>query len=342
MKIIIVGFGTSGKHYFELLKKLKLKHKISILEKNFNKDNQTKHLNIYKNLNDIRKSKQKFDYAIIATPSHLHFKFADFFIRQKTNVLIEKPMVLKLNHAKTLIKITEKFRVKCWVALQNRYNKAIQKFKTEIFKKKLGTISLIDSTLIWKRDFKYYKKNWRGKYRTDGGVLSNQAIHLLDTLIYLFGEIKKLNVIAGFNKKKLQAEDLISINFLHKNNIISSLKATTRADRDYRVAIDAIGNKGRIVVKGISLNTFNIFKKGILKYDRSNSEEFSLGKGPLSGMGNGHYKLLKEFLGKKRKCSKNLEIKNNYYLLKVLHSIYNSLNDNKFSVINDKQSILGK
>ena len=83
MKIIIVGFGTSGKHYFELLKKLKLKHKISILEKNFNKDNQTKHLNIYKNLNDIRKSKQKFDYAIIATPSHLHFKFADFFIRQK-------------------------------------------------------------------------------------------------------------------------------------------------------------------------------------------------------------------------------------------------------------------
>ena len=158
MKIIIVGFGTSGKHYFELLKKLKLKHKISILEKNFNKDNQTKHLNIYKNLNDIRKSKQKFDYAIIATPSHLHFKFADFFIRQKTNVLIEKPMVLKLNHAKTLIKITEKFRVKCWVAFQNRYNKAIQKFKTEIFKKKLGTISLIDSTLIWKRDFKYYKK----------------------------------------------------------------------------------------------------------------------------------------------------------------------------------------
>ena len=33
MKIIIVGFGTSGKHYFELFKKLKLKHKISILEK---------------------------------------------------------------------------------------------------------------------------------------------------------------------------------------------------------------------------------------------------------------------------------------------------------------------
>ena len=151
MKIIIVGFGTSGKHYLEMFKKLKLNNDISILEKNITRNSKTKNLNIYKNLNDIIKSKPKFDYAIIATPSHLHFKFADFFIRQKTNVLIEKPMVLKLNHAKTLIKITEKFRVKCWVALQNRYNKAIQKFKTEIFKKKLGKISLIDATLIWKR-----------------------------------------------------------------------------------------------------------------------------------------------------------------------------------------------
>ncbi len=342
MKIIIVGFGTSGKYYLEMFKKLKLKNDISILEKNITRNSKTKNLNIYKNLDDVKKSKQKFDYAIIATPSHLHFKFADFFLRQKANVLIEKPMVLKLEHAKKLIKVTEKFKVKCWVAFQNRYNKAIQKLRSEISKKKLGEISLIDATLIWKRNFKYYKVSWRGKYRTDGGVLSNQAIHLLDSLIYLFGNIKKFNVLAGFNKKKLQAEDLISINFLHQNNIISSLKATTRADKDYKVEIDAIGNKGRIVVKGISLNTFNIFKRGILKYDRNNSEEFSHGKGPLSGMGNGHYKLLKEFFGKKKICSKNLEIKNNYYLLKVLHSIYNTLNDNNSSLVKDKQSILGK
>ena len=46
-------------------------------------------------------------------------------------------MVLKLDHAKKLIKITKKFKVKCWVAFQNRYNKAIQKLKTEISKKNL-------------------------------------------------------------------------------------------------------------------------------------------------------------------------------------------------------------
>jgi len=341
MNIIIVGFGTSGKFYLNILNKFNFKKKISILE---NKEifNKPKNTNIYKDLNDIKNKKLRFDYAIIATPSHLHYKFAQYFIKQKANVLIEKPMVLKIKHAKELMSLSNKLKVKCWVSFQNRYNKAIKKLKNEIKKNTIGKIFLIDCLLLWRRDFNYYKVGWRGKYKTDGGVLANQAIHLLDALIYIFGEIKKFNVMAGYNKKKLQAEDLISINFLHKSNIISSFKATTRADRDYRSALDVIGKKGRLIVKGISLNTFNYFKKGSLIYDKKNSEEFEIGLGPISGMGNGHYKLLKEFFSKKNKSSCNLEIKNNYYLLKVLHSIYNALNKNKANLIQNKQSIWGK
>ena len=44
------------------------------------------------------------------------------------------------------------------------------------------------------------------------------------------------------------------------NGAVSSFKATTRADKNYRSAIDIIGSKGRIIVKGVSLNTFNKFK----------------------------------------------------------------------------------
>ena len=42
----------------------------------------------------------KVDYALIATPSNIHYKFAKFFILNGTNVLIEKPYVLRLDHAK--------------------------------------------------------------------------------------------------------------------------------------------------------------------------------------------------------------------------------------------------
>ena len=60
-------------------------------------------------------------------------------------------------------------------------------------------------------------------------------------------------------------------------------------------------------------------------------------------MGNGHLKILKEFLNKKIKfSSKNLEINKNYYLLKLIHSIYITISKNKKNTVKNKQSIWGK
>jgi UDP-N-acetyl-2-amino-2-deoxyglucuronate dehydrogenase len=339
MKIIIVGFGTAGKHYYELLKKKQNKDlfivdKLTLpVSKNFRQIS----------FNFIEKNNLVFDYAIIASPSGMHFKHALFFLNRGSNVLIEKPFVLKLSHAKKLINLSTKKNLKCWTSLQNRYNLATSKLRSEIKSKSIGKINLVDCTMLWHRDNKYYSNNWRGKYSSDGGVLTNQAIHLLDTLIYNFGEIVNFNVMADFNKKKLEAEDLILINFKHKNGTLSSFKATTRANNNYRSAIDVVGSKGRIIVKGVSLNTFSKFKNNYLVLNKRFSENFGENLGAKGGMGFGHKKILNEFLKNKKKSSKNIEIKNNYYLLKLIHSLYNSINYNKnLNKISNKESMLGK
>ena len=64
--------------------------------------------------------------------------------------------------------------------------------------------------------------------------------------------------------KKIRSRGFILINLEHKNKIYTSFKATTRADRNYRSAIDIVGSKGRIIIKGISFNTYNKFKNGML------------------------------------------------------------------------------
>ncbi len=339
MKIVIVGFGTAGKHYYELLKKkqnkdLYIVDKLTLpVSKNYRQIS----------FNFIEKKNLVFDYAIIASPSGMHFKHALFFLNRGSNVLIEKPFVLKLSHAKKLINLSTKKNLKCWTSLQNRYNLATSKLRSEIKSKSIGKINLVDCTMLWHRDNKYYSNNWRGKYSSDGGVLTNQAIHLLDTLIYNFGEIVNFNVMADFNKKKLEAEDLILINFKHKNGTLSSFKATTRANNNYRSAIDVVGSKGRIIVKGVSLNTFSKFKNNNLVLNKRFSENFGENLGAKGGMGFGHKKILNEFLKNKKKSSKNIEIKNNYYLLKLIHSLYNNINYNKnLNKISNKESMLGK
>ena len=63
--------------------------------------------------------------------------------------------------------------------------------------------------------------------------------------------------------------------------------------------------------------------------------------GPISGMGF-DIKLLDEFLNKKN-SSRDLETKKNYYLLKLIHSVYNHiLKNNKKTKVKEKSSILGK
>ena len=60
-------------------------------------------------------------------------------------------------------------------------------------------------------------------------------------------------------------------------------------------------------------------------------------------MGFGHKKILEEFLSDAKKSSKNIEIGENIYLLKVIHSIYNCIHKGKkINKIKDIKSVLGK
>lgn len=340
MNLVIVGFGNVGKHYFNLLRKNKKIKKVYVLE------NNPKVISGHKcnfiNFNQIKKKISTINYAIICTPSYLHYKYAYFFLKNKVNTLIEKPFVISLIHAKKLIKLKNRIRnVKCWVAFQNRYNLAIKKGLQLNKNRRFGNPFFVDAALYWHRNNKYYSTSWRGKYISDGGVLFNQAIHLLDMIIYFFGPIKKFNIIAGFNKKKLQAEDLFTLNLVHKNNIISNLKATTRSDKDYEMSMNVLCNRGRYMIKGISLNKIFYFNQKNLIIDKKNSEIFPKKYGPIYGMGSGHKKILKEFLNNKiRKSSKELSIENNYYILKLIHSIYNSIfKEKKYSFVTEKEFI---
>ena len=339
MNILLIGYGAVGRFYFNLLKKNKKIKNIFIFDTN----KKIIDKKFYLDFNKKNLINENIKFAIIATPSHLHFKFAQLAIKNNLNLLIEKPLVLNIKNAKKLIKLSSDYQNKCWVVFQNRYNKAIQKLKEKISKQKTNKYFYIDAKMFWHRDFEYYNSNWHGKYASDGGVLTNQAIHLIDTLVYIFGKIKKFQSILSFNKKKLEAEDFAIVNFLHKNNLISSLTATTRANQNYECSIDVLSEQERFSVSGVSLNIFYNFKKEKKIMDKINSEDFSHKKGVFGAMGNGHKKILDEFLNKdKIKSSKNLEIRDNLHVLEILHSIYRFKNSKKLNKINSNQSILGK
>ena len=102
MIISVIGFGSIGLHYVNILKKIKKKKikKIIIFDnREIVQKKKDKLINFY-NIKYLKNFVKKIDMAIIATPSHLHFKYAKYFLNNNVEVLVEKPAVLKKNIVK--------------------------------------------------------------------------------------------------------------------------------------------------------------------------------------------------------------------------------------------------
>ena len=338
MNICLIGFGSIGKIYYDLIKKNFNFSNFYIVDNSIKFEKKIKNIYFFNKIENIP-NKKNITHAIIATPSNLHFDLAKFFIKKRVNILIEKPFVLKSTDAKKLINMSSKIDRKCWVVFQNRTNKSIEFLKKLIANNFFGDITLIRGSLIWSRDFNYYNSKWRGKYSTDGGVLTNQSIHMLDIIYYLFGKITHFNSLTQFNKNKLEAEDLILINALLKDKTPVSICATTRANKDFTVELDLIGSKNRLTLNGISMNKISFFDNKYKKtYGTSYNEEFK------KGFGKGHIIVLRSFFSKSKKDIFNLSIEKNDHIINFINSVYSNIdiNNKKLFKVKKTNSILGK
>ena len=147
------------------------------------------------------------------------------------------------------------YKKKIFVAFQNRYNPSIKILKNFLNKKKFGKIITISSRLRWCRYPNYYKDDWHGTWKLDGGVLANQAIHILDILLWFFGPVKKVFSISKNVINKLEAEDTIVSTIEFSSGVIGTLEATTACrPSDYEVSLSVIGEKGVVELGGLCLN----------------------------------------------------------------------------------------
>ena len=151
INIGIVGCGNISNKYFEVFEKIKEakiiaacdinKKKLKSLEKKYR-------IKSYSNIdNFIRNS--KIDLAIISSFSGLHYTHTKKCLENNIHTLTEKPIALRIDHAKKLIKLSNSKSLMAGVVFQNRYNKSIKYLKNEIDKKSFGKIVLCTARIRW-------------------------------------------------------------------------------------------------------------------------------------------------------------------------------------------------
>ena len=206
--------------------------------------------------------------------------------------MVEKPMALKLSDAEMMISACEKNGVELFVIKQNRFNLPIVKLREAIESGRFGKLLIGSIRVRWCRTQKYYDQaEWRGTWSMDGGVLTNQASHHIDMLIWMMGEVESLNAYSATFLSKIEAEDSAVASLKFKNGAIGTIEATTAArPTDQEGSISILGEKGQVEIGGFAMNEIKIWQFDDLKdEEKRDIQKYSVNPPNVYGYGHQAY-----------------------------------------------------
>lgn len=147
----------------------------------------------------------KPEAVVIATPNGLHAQHGQWCCDRGIHFLVEKPVTASLDEAATLVQAVERSGVRTLVGHHRRYLTVVQEARRLIHAGKLG--ALVTTSVIWatRKPDDYFKALWRTQ--PGGGPLLINAIHEIDMLRHLCGEIGYVSGIQSNAMRGFEVED---------------------------------------------------------------------------------------------------------------------------------------
>ena len=192
------------------------------------------------------------DVVIITTPSGNHMEPALAAANAKKHVFVEKPMEITTERCDKIIDACDKNQVKLCTIFPSRFGDANQELKAAIVAGRFGRLTLGETTCKWWREQSYYDQGgWRGTWALDGGgALMNQAIHNVDLLLWMMGDVTH---IMGFTAllahERIEVEDSAVACLRFKSGALGVIQATTSVWPGYPKTIAIHGDQGSAVIE---------------------------------------------------------------------------------------------
>ena len=209
------------------------------------------HAAVYGNLETLL-THRPMDMVIIGSPSGLHADQGIAAARHGLHVLVEKPIDITTQRADALIKACEDAKVLCGVIFQERFHPENLKIKGLIEEGGLGRLLLVDAHVPWYRPPEYYTKSrWHGLRAVDGGgALMNQGIHTVDFLLWMIGDVAKVQARTATVLQEMECEDTALAILEFENGAFGSLQVTTAEYPGYERRVEITGAEGTVILEG--------------------------------------------------------------------------------------------
>ncbi|QEH34356.1 Glucose--fructose oxidoreductase precursor [Aquisphaera giovannonii] len=172
------------------------------------------------------------DVVCICTPSGAHLEPAVQAARAGKHVVVEKPLEITLPRCDAIIDACDAAGVRLCTIFPSRFSPANRRLKEAIELGRFGRLTLGDTHVKWWRTQEYYDSGgWRGTWSLDGGgALMNQAIHNVDLLFWLMGDVATITAQAAtLAHERIEVEDTAVAAVQFRSGALGVIQAATSA-----------------------------------------------------------------------------------------------------------------
>jgi len=243
---------------------------------------------------DMHEMMQKIepDVVSVLTDSGSHADVVVSLAPYGKHIVVEKPIALTLDDVDRMITTCDRNGVKLFVVQQNRFNVPVVKLREALDEGRFGKLVMGTVRVRWCRTQEYYDQDkWRGTWERDGGVISNQAIHHVDLLSWMMGDVESVFAKSSTALVDIETEDTAAVIVRFRNGALGIIEATTATrPTDLEGSISVLGEKGTVEIGGFAVNEMKVWNfTEAQDNDAETLEKYSVNPPNVYGFGHKAY-----------------------------------------------------
>ena len=261
LKTGIIGCGKVGDFHAKAYAQLKNSKFTAVCDANLERAKafaERYNIHAYSDIAEMIQ-KEHLNVVSVCTPHPIHCDPAVTAAENGCNVLIEKPLASSLADCDRIIEAGDKNHVTIGTMVQRRFYRPCMRIHEAIEAGKIGKPVLGMVTMLGWRDKAYYDSDaWRGTWALDGGgALMNQAVHGIDMLIMLGGDVKSVFAKCETKARNIEVEDTAAAIIKYKNGALGVMEAATSLKDGQETVLSVSGTDGMISFGDSEILTWN-------------------------------------------------------------------------------------
>ena len=217
LRIAVAGAGQFGRKHIDTISREPLAQLIAVAD-----PVATQKLSV-PCFADVREmlDKAKPEAVVIATPNQHHVSVGLACIERRVPMLVEKPIADTIEDSRKLVAAAQKAGVPLLVGHHRRHNPLIAKAREIVQGGGLGRLAAVAGLWLLQKPKDYFDVAWRRE--AGGGPLLINAIHDIDDLRFICGDIVEVRALTSSATRNFAVEDSAAVALRFANGAVGTL-----------------------------------------------------------------------------------------------------------------------